>query len=434
MITSKNIHPHLVISWLLLSAIVSASAFELKNLKLSNPSRHTPSIPVDADPDNIKEMIDNIRSGTIPVEICIEFYSEERIKQSDEACRLLAKHFVEKGNKASAIEWFNYAIRKKRSMDNYTALAEFHRSIGNEAEWLNTLEKALINLKFDRDTDAQINHLIARHFIETGEWEKALPYQEAAALRGQYWALQQAAWLNAALGNTGRGLMFMEQDTWHNKTDRLFAYILAFDVTPNKWDIALMDAYIKQHSKGNGLDRSRCACITLIRNDYEATIRLREDALRLSNDPWHGVFAALICEEQGWTDRRDNILQEAIQRWPDFQNKTQNRQNVRTFITLFVKANQEPEMSSTLKEELQQFLDGCGAGRTAFTRAFVGELFRLKGEEKLAVEIHSDIISVFHQRNISEYISFRALRLLGEDPIEILNERRKQPIKKENIQ
>jgi tetratricopeptide (TPR) repeat protein len=410
---------------LILSAKI-APALDFKNLRPLFPTTTSANILATADPDNYEQMIRNIKFGLASAQQCLDHYSAERISKSEKSARLLAQRFAEEGDRKRAIEWFNKTIKLNRDRDNLKALAQFYLSENNERAWLRNMER-ILDLPFDRLDQAKTNHEISRYFIDKGDWEKALPYQEAAAMRGYSWAYRQAAWLNAALGNTERGLELVEQEMAYNKTDSLPTYILAFDAKPTEWSTDLMNRYYEKNSQGNAAFRARCVSIALVREEYDSAATLMEQALAMSNDPWFGVFAALICEGQGWKERRDQVLQDTIDCYPKFKNPSESRRRVRQFIDLYIKANQPNGFNTETKQELDEFFRSCKADHSNFTYAFIGELLRSRGEEERASEIFNETISVYNQNRISEFISFRGLRLLGHDPIRTLNERRVTP-------
>jgi tetratricopeptide (TPR) repeat protein len=384
-----------------------------------------------ADPDNVKDMVRNLEYGPATAQQCLDHYGE-RIEKSAEAARLLGERFLTEKKFMEAQTWLNKSIEKKRNQENLTALAELYLAQGDEAKWLKTMEKRL-DLPFNRKNDADTNHTIAAHFIQKGEWETALPYEEAAANRGYDWAYYQAAWLNAAMGNTQRGLELLEQETYHNTGFHTLAtYILAFGAEPTAWTHKLLDFIYSQRSKGGDVDRNYCIRIALVREDHEDAVTLLEQSLRETNDPWYGVFAALVCEEQGWFNRRDQILVEATKRYPQLRNPSQNRKKVRAFINLYIEANSTKKLQPETKAQILRFYNTSGTRRGDFTHAFIGELFRLKGDPETAVKIFRKVISLQPTRYSSEYIAFRGLRLLGEDSGALLREQYPNPSRPAN--
>ncbi len=387
--------------------------------------------PPQANPETMEGLITHIRHGNESGASLQQRFGD-RITESAEALYRLGDRFAREGNAQPAIKAYEHSIAKEPGKDNLTALANLHLSQGDEAGWLKTMKRRL-DLPFDRRNDADTNHDIAAYFIDQGEWEKALPYAEAAAMRGYWWDYRQAAWLNAALGNTQRGQKWLEQEQARWGTSVLQTYILAFDSEPSDWTLDLLDNFYSRFSQGSVIERARCSSIALLREDYDAAAGLMEQGLQQRNDPWYGLHAALICEEQGWMERRDKILQTVAERWPRFSHPNRNRTNARAFVDLYIQANQQKRLSDELKMALQHLFDTCGRGESAFNGAYVGELCRLKGAPEMAKAMHSEIIDVTPLNNISDYVAFRGLRLLGEDPVNILQEQRKKQAQHKGI-
>ncbi|MDF7799488.1 hypothetical protein P4C99_08430 [Pontiellaceae bacterium B1224] len=357
---------------------------------------------------------------------------KQTVEADPEALYRLGNRFTQEGKPEQAQIVYEQSIKLKPSTENLTALAQLYLSQGDEESWLKTMEQRL-DLPFDRYKDAVTNRDIAEHFINQGEWEKALPYAEAAAMRGYVWAYNQAAWLNGALGHTQRGLEWMEQNAVFNLHDAISNYILAFNATPSEWSNQLLDYYYEMHRQGKVINRARCMSIALIREDYDAAVSLMDWGLKQSNDPWFGLHAALLCEEKGWMQRRDQILQDIVERWPRFPNPNQNRRNAKAFVDLYIQANLAGNLSHEVKTQLQVLFDTCGRTRSDFNGAYVGELFRLKNESETAKAMYSEIIAVKRHNNTSDYVAFRGLRLIGEDPVKILQEQRNKLIRQSEL-
>jgi hypothetical protein len=325
----------------------------------------------------------------------------------------------------ATLEQRQKAATESPSRQTLRALANHYLIQGNEDAWLKYMT-AILDLPFNRLDEAYTNADIARHFIQKGEWEKARPYQEAAALRGYSTHMMQAAWLNAALGNTQRGLLLMEQDSTRAQTAHLQTYILAFNVTPSERSNLLLDRFYNKYSAGDENGRARTMGIALIRNDYEDAVQLLTSAMAESNDPWPGLVAALLCEEKGWTEQRDQILTDTVKRYPRYRKGAESRRRTKELIDLYSQINKAGKLSEPLTHKILALNSACESSRSSFNRAYIGELFRLKGDKPHAKEIYSNVLSVISGEKMSDYVAYRGLRLIGEDPVKLLNERRLQ--------
>ena len=52
--------------------------------------------------------------------------------------------------------------------------------------------------------------------------------------------------------------------------------------------------------------------------------------------------------------------------------------------------------------------------------AFAGELLRLKGKKEAAKQVFSDILSIHYRDRLIEFIPYKRLREMGEDPAALL--------------
>jgi tetratricopeptide (TPR) repeat protein len=401
---------------IVLSSAPAAPAQLMRDLLVLQQTNET-------NPATEEELIDHIQYGGESAASLQQRFSD-RIAESPEALCRMGNRFARERNPEQAQKMYEQSIKLKPGAENLTALAKLFLSQGDEAGWLKTMEQRL-ELPYDRRNDAYTNRDIADHFITKGEWEKALPYAEAAAIRGYYWAYYQTAWLNGSMGNTQRGLEWMERYETQYWGGILAIYILTFNAKPSDWSNQLLDHHYQLHiDDTSSVERAKCAAIALIRKDYEAAASLMEQGLKELNDPLCGLQAALLCEEQGWIERRDKILQETVERWPQYTKKSQSRFTAKAVIDLYIQANQVEKLTLELKTKLQRIFDTCGRGSADFNGAHVGELCHLKGEREMAKAMYTEIISVKRNNKISDYIAFRGLRLLGEDPVKILQERR----------
>ncbi len=374
------------------------------------------------DLDDFDAMISRIRYGGESAQKILDTYGNERIEKSDQAARLLGQRFTREKNPDKAKEWLEKAVKLKHNRDNLKALARFYLEMGDEDRWLKTMD-SILDLPFDVYWFAYENNVIANHFIATDEWEKALPYKDDTTRSQEDSYLEKAAWFNGVLGHVEKGLEYADQNATHYQPEFLAIYILAFDATPSIWSKELLDKGFKNISKGDAASCARAADISLSRNDTETAVSLLEQSLAMSNDPWFGVFAALICEAQGWNDRCDRILQDTVSKYSNFTGRTTNRKRIKRFADLYIEANRTSGLNTSIIKELEELF--AATKGTAFTRSFIGELFRLKGEKERAKTVFIEMINVEYGNRISEFIPYKGLRAMGEDPSQILNERRK---------
>lgn len=377
------------------------------------------------DLDDFDAMISRIRYGRESAQKILITYGNERIEKSDQAARLLGQRFAREKNPEKAKAWLEKAVQLEHNRDNLKALARFYLKTGDEDKWLKTME-AVLDLPFNVYWFAYENNEIANHFITTDEWEKALLYKNNTTRSQEDSYLEQAAWFNGALGHVEKGLEYANQNMAHYSPDFLAIYILAFDATPSAWSEELLDKGYKTLSKGDVVKQSSAAVICLSRDDAASAVTLLERALASSNNPWNGLFGALVCEDQGWNERRDKILKDAVARYPHLPNPSHNRKGIRRFLDLYIEANASGSLDSSQIEALKLFAKAYPTERfNVDAHAFAGELLRLKGETEWAKRIFSDIISIKFQNRIMEFMPYQGLRAMGEDPIQILNEQRK---------
>ncbi|MEE9369017.1 MAG: hypothetical protein V3V05_09155 [Pontiella sp.] len=234
------------------------------------------------------------------------------------------------------------------------------------------------------------------------------------------WTLAQAAWINALLGNDEKGLNYDANESQRYRGDFFTIYTLAFGGKATERSKSVMQELYLKDIEGDDLHLAKAAMTDLLRGHTDRSVDLLEKAMQ-ANDPWYAVFAALLCENKGWFERRDIILSNASLRYHKLINPKPNRQEIKEFIDRYIAINERDLLTDDdidfLKAYAKRFPN------EAFdvdAHAFAGELLRLKGKEATAKQVFSDILSTQYRNRIIEFMPYKRLREMGEDPCAIL--------------
>jgi tetratricopeptide (TPR) repeat protein len=95
---------------------------------------------------------------------------------------------------------------------SFERLAAIHRQQGHPELWRATLEEFLATPDDYTLDHAQVRVTLARSFMNRGEYQKALPYAEAAAGTGASWAMECAGRCNEGAGNLVRAESWFRAD------------------------------------------------------------------------------------------------------------------------------------------------------------------------------------------------------------------------------
>jgi hypothetical protein len=125
---------------------------------------------------------------------------EESAKHSPYLAWSFAEVWNLRGNREYSGKFLRLAAELDPSIDNYRKLASFYKSQGDEKNWLQALDDFLKTPSLGLD-HAQIRCEVAQYYAGRREWDKALPYADAASETGAQWAMTWARTINEANQN-----------------------------------------------------------------------------------------------------------------------------------------------------------------------------------------------------------------------------------------
>lgn len=313
-------------------------------------------------------------------------------------------------------------VEEDPSSANLLALAKAYRLHSQDDQWEVTIRRALD--KANRYEKFDVREEYAAGLIANSEWERAEEYLGDPPKRIGWEGLQRTAWFYGATGRHDKGLPYAEMDAERCKHDTLTNYLLAFQPEPTQRTNALMDELYERFRHGDPVAKAKAAMIILYRNDPNSAVSILQEAHKASKDPWYAIAAALISEQNGWLDQRDETLARAVTLFPELENPSDNRKNMMRFIDMYVEANSEG-LSKKLTEDIVLYpSDHVYEAFEVDAHAFAGELLRLKGENKMAKFVLRNAISIQYRRRIIEFFPYQGLRAMGEDPVAILDKKR----------
>ncbi|VGO11820.1 hypothetical protein PDESU_00367 [Pontiella desulfatans] len=349
-----------------------------------------------------------------------------RLDRSALALCLLGERYGHEGHHQKSLKLLRKAVRTDSSRTTQNALAKQYLRMGDTEAWLDQMLAILDQA--ENDLDALLTHQeIADHFVSVGAWDRAGPHIGPSKESNSWLPLMKAAWYYGLTGQSTEGVSCLEKLAAGPGNDDIYNYLLCFNFEPTNPIQKKLNQTYQRQSKGNPVSLSRAACISLVDQDSENAVVLLTKALKSSNDPWYGVFGAIICDQQDWYKQRDELLQEAVVRFPNLERPSNNRQGLRQFLDLYIKANTEG-LSPELKAQFQEFSNSYRyEGFNVDAHAFAGEVLRLKGETELATEVFGEAIRPYFQQRICEFLIYQGLHSMGEDPklILVLNSAKK---------
>ena len=126
---------------------------------------------------------------------------QQKYAQQPATLAALASGFTADKRYDDAVEVLQQYMRIAGDYDEAAALADLYLRQHDEAGWLATLEASLKRTDYGLD-HARANVVIARHFMDKGDFKRALPYADEAETSGAFWAMKCDADCHRATGDT----------------------------------------------------------------------------------------------------------------------------------------------------------------------------------------------------------------------------------------
>jgi tetratricopeptide (TPR) repeat protein len=199
----------------------------------------------------------------------------------------------------------------------FEQMAEIHLKRGDEGMWLAMMERQLSCPDFGLE-HAQARVQIARHFMPKGEYQRALPYAEAAAESWAGWAMQPAATCNEAVGNWERAELWQRRLTERYSNSRGEWYLWCLRTHWGDADAAYGAAEDDLQEVAHGQDSGGITaadlawCYRMDDQPAEALECLRRD-FRENERFWSGVQAMILANRLGQKPLRDDLRQRLVE-------------------------------------------------------------------------------------------------------------------------
>ncbi len=204
-------------------------------------------------------------------------------------------------------------VRLSPDYSAVSRLADWHKFEGDIDNWLATLERYLklppIGLEHGR-----IRVDIAEHFMGKKEWDRALPYAEAAAESYAQWAMRCAVQCNQGKGDLDRAQLWYSRmaDRYPSSADAYIDWLRNHDRNDPQF-IALRVSKIEQEAKSLPWNqRFAAGCQLMLLEEYERALSIFAQATDNVSDArsrcYNGLFAAVLAHKLGRKQQRDEIL------------------------------------------------------------------------------------------------------------------------------
>ena len=212
----------------------------------------------------------------------------------------LGQQYAKDGRWTDAERCLTSAIKRSPDEGAYEALAAVYEKQGNEEKWLTTLEGFLQQPDYGL-YHAVVQSKIAIHFAERGQWEKALPYAEAAADTYSCWGLRLAAVCHEVLQNWSEAEKYFKACSRRYEDVQLYWYL--FCKRTGHGDLSAATQFARHFAEQpHEKDDARTvvwevSVFYLLEHDLEKALAGSQECFAAKPNPFIGLHVALIADE-----------------------------------------------------------------------------------------------------------------------------------------
>lgn len=305
----------------------------------------------------------------------------ERYGDDPEILSALGKRFLKNNNDEKAEETFKRRLDIAPDHTTYTSLADLYQTRGDMDKWKETLQKAL-RVPTSGLQNYQIHNKLAYYYMQRGDFELAKPHAEKAAESYSSWGLECGARCSEGLGDMDQAEALMKARSMRYDGNAADWYFWCVRTGYGDLDTArqLAERMILENLNPNHYTRAmEAGIIHLIQGSKPEAFKLFLTTFQKHHDAFSGLHAAVLADELGFTQQRDELLNETAELW----SKDYATAEIANYFQRML-LNQDPvDWNSKWFESLiMQLPDGSP---TNFDY-FVGKFLEKRGRDKLAVE------------------------------------------------
>jgi tetratricopeptide (TPR) repeat protein len=226
----------------------------------------------------------------------------------------LADKYFELKKYDDAERCYKRKIKLASDFASYRRLAEIYKAKKNMIEWKATLEDSLKLPDLGLDS-TWVQDTLAHYYMDRQEWEKALPYAEAAAQSYAGWAMETAARCYEMLGEWKKAETLMRAISERYEQNTFEWMLWCYRTGHGDRDAA--DKLVKKHFEALGTaalpgELEAIGIYYLLRREPEKALAVFEKLHEKTKYQYPAMHAAMIADALGKTDRRDVNLETVL--------------------------------------------------------------------------------------------------------------------------
>ena len=261
----------------------------------------------------------------------------------------------------------------------FSTLADIYKRRGEIDEWKKLLEKSL-DLPSLGLENAFVHNKLAEYHMEQGEWELAKPHAVKAAMTYSGWGLVSAGKCYEGLGDLQQAEAFVRACSLRYQSSAADWYFWC--VRTDYGDIESARRLIEKHLLANPTKINESEAMQV--GVYQLTQGLKSQAFdsfltafQNYKNTYCGLHAALLADELGHEDQRDELLIQVSKDW----SKESGMSELANF---FQRMLQKPESVEWNPNWFQSQLAQLSDGSSTNFYYFAGKFLELRGQNKWA--------------------------------------------------
>lgn len=304
----------------------------------------------------------------------IKVYGREPVVLSS-----LANRYIADKKEAKAEETLKLRIDIAPDYRTYTALANIYKNRGETDKWIETLKKAL-ELPSLGLADNRVHYDLANHYMGQGEWKLAEPHAMKAAQSYSAWGLQCGAKCFEGLGELDQAEKMIEACSKRYDTTSADWYFWCVRNDHGDLDSAfqLVEQQVLANPDPRDLSQTmKIGVIHLTQGSKLDAFNAFLVGLQKHKDLYCGMHAALLADELGLKEKRDELLKNIA----ELSNKDYTTSELANYFQGMLLKQNPVEWNPKLFQSLLVRSPDGGATNNCY---FAGIFLEKRGHETLA--------------------------------------------------
>ncbi len=301
----------------------------------------------------------------------------------------LAQRYLEDKDWPAAERLLKQVVELEHSSNAYQELAMLYKAQENWDQWVKNMTACLDMPEVSGLGHARIRNLLAKHYMDLGDYAKALPYAEAAAESGAQWAMATAFRCYEELGDLDQSHLMVKYMSQRYDGAAFEWYYWCRRNAAGDLDGARKRGLQRIASLGEAPLQSeymdQIAIFRILESEYKDALKVTTDSYDREKHPFMGLQAALIAGELSDRELQGRMLLEIVQQG-NAPEAAKERPGLVKLASLFNAGMLEPDHYSPLDlEQADKIVLEASPKELTNLNYFIGTWLRLQGQSEDAI-------------------------------------------------